>query len=188
MYPSILALTRQSLSRLLGLTMLAATLVAGRAQAQCLLYPIALSAQTVAVATPGTVLPNIWNGDQPGNFGWLTWTGDPGEPTLVDSLTAPGDSSTYVNPEDPSDHQLIAGKWVTGRPGVANGKHVRAALNTLLGTQIIVPVWDQVRGEGANAAYHISGFALVQLISYDLPSENRITALYLGPACGGVTL
>jgi hypothetical protein len=46
----------------------------------------------LAVAA-GTELTDIWNGSQPGNFGWLSWTGDPGEPTLFESLIEPGDSN-----------------------------------------------------------------------------------------------
>ena len=53
---------------------------------------------------PGDILPDILNGTQPGNFGWLTWTGDNGLPALVTSLTPPGDSHTYINPNDPLDH------------------------------------------------------------------------------------
>jgi hypothetical protein len=72
-----------------------ALLLTAVAHAQnCPLYPIALSAETISNATPGTVLTNIWNGTEPGNFGWLSWTGDPGETTLVDSLAQPGDSYT----------------------------------------------------------------------------------------------
>ena len=70
-----------------------ALLMTAVAHAQnCPVYPIALSAQTLTNAAPGTVLSNIWNGNQPGNFGWLSWTGDPGETTLVESLTQPGNS------------------------------------------------------------------------------------------------
>src|SRR5689334_12496374 len=77
-------------------------------QAQsCQLYPIALSAQQLSNAAPGTVLGDIYNGTQPGNFGWLSWGGSPSEPVLVDSLTPPGDSAgTYVNPDNPADHQI----------------------------------------------------------------------------------
>lgn len=162
--------------------------MATAARAQCPAYPIALSAQTLANVTPGTVISNIWNGSQPGNFGWLSWTGDAGEPTLVESLSQPGNSYTYINPDNASDHQLTPGHWVSGRPGVANGKHVRANLNALIGVQIIVPVWDQARGEGDNTAYHIIGFATVQLVSYQLPSQNVITAQFIGYSdCGTPT-
>ncbi|HBA83489.1 MAG TPA: hypothetical protein DCZ95_05275, partial [Verrucomicrobia bacterium] len=45
--------------------------------ADCSLYPIALSSQTLTGVQPGTVVNNIMNGKQPGNFGWLTWAGSP---------------------------------------------------------------------------------------------------------------
>jgi hypothetical protein len=164
-----------------------ALLLGGPARAQtCAAYPIALSAQSLSTVAFGDVVTNIWNRSQPGNFGWLSWTGDPGEPTLVGSLTQPGDSYTYVNPDNPGDHQLVVGNWVSGRPGVANGEHLRAALNALIGVQIIVPVWDQARGQGDNAACHICGFACVVILSHKLPSQNEITAQFLGYAdCGG---
>lgn len=157
-------------------------LLAGSAQAQtCSLMPIALSAQTLAGVADGTVLTNIWNGSQPGNFGWLSWTGDSGEPTLYVSLLVPGDSSTYTNPDNANDHVVNTEDWISGKPGVSNGKHVRAALDALirLEIEIVVPVWDAVRGEGDNVAYRVSGFAVVQIISYDLPSKNRITARFV---------
>ena len=155
-------------------------LLAGSAQAQsCRLMPIALSAQTLAGVTTGMVLTDIWNGSQPGNFGWLSWTGDSGEPTLYESLLETGDSSTYTNPDNADDHVVKTGDWISGKPGVSNGKHVRAALNALIGFEIVVPVWNEVRGEGDNVAYHVSGFAIVKIISYDLPSKNRITASFV---------
>jgi len=154
----------------------------------CSIYPIALSMQSLSNAAPGTILTNIWNGSQPGNFGWLSWTGDPDEPTLINSLTQPGDSSTYINPDDSSDHLLRAGDWVSGKPGVSNGRHVRASLDALEGFTIVVPIWDQARGEGENTAYHIVGFAQVILINYHLPSRNEITAEFVGfISCGGIS-
>src|SRR5438105_14316666 len=66
----------------------------------CPLYPIGLSSQTLSNLAAGTVISDIYNGTQPGNFGWLSWAGSPSESTLVSSLTAPGDSSTYVNPDN----------------------------------------------------------------------------------------
>ena len=165
-----------------------ALLFAGVAHAQnnCSLYPIALSAQTLSNAVPGTILTNIWNGTEPGNFGWLSWTGDPDEPTLINSLTQPGDSFAYTNPDDQTDHQLSFGKWVSGKPGVSNGKHVRASLDALEGFTITVPVWDVARGQGDNTAYHIIGFAQVIIVNYHLPSRNQITAEFVGftTSCG----
>lgn len=155
--------------------------------ADCELYPIALSQQSLSGVAPGSVLTNIANGAQPGNFGWLTWAGSPSVPTLVKSLTPPGDSDTYVNPDDPSDHVISIGDWIQGKPGVSNSKQVRNALDALKQIDIVVPVWDETRGQGNNADYRVSSFARVRLISYALPGQNRITARFLGiEPCGQV--
>jgi hypothetical protein len=161
--------------------------VVSTARAQCNSYPIAVAASTLVNVEPGTVLPNIFNGSQPGGMGWLTWTGDNSDGALVASLTAAGNSDTYTNPFNPDDHNLQTGDWVQSKPGVSNSKAVRDALTNLEQSQIIVPVWDQASGQGGNALYHVSNFAIVQIISYDIPG-GRITAQFLGyTQCGTIT-
>jgi choice-of-anchor A domain-containing protein len=153
--------------------------------ASCALYPIALSSQTLAGAVPGATLGDIWNGVQPGNFGWLTWAGAPNVPTLANSLTPPGDSDTYINPYDLSDRWLTIGDWVQGSPGVNNASSVRNALDTLKTIDITVPVWNQASGNGNNSLYRVETFAVIRITDYALPSQNRITATFLGyaPQC-----
>ena len=152
----------------------------------CTFYPIAISAQTLVGVTPNTVIKDILNGSQPGNFGWLTWAGSPSEPTLVTSLTSPGNSHTYTNPDNPNDHLISLGDWISGKSGVSNSKHVNNALTALTARDIVIPVWDQARGQGANAAYHVSGFATIRIIGFSLPGQNKITARFLGFfSCGG---
>ena len=155
-------------------------------QPVCELYPIALSRQCLAKVSVGTTI-DVFNGTQPGNFGWLTWTGDQGSPTLVTSLTPPGNSYTYINPHNPSDHTISAGDWVWGKTGVSNSRGVRNALDTLETIQIVVPVWDTTDRAGNNGSqYRISSFARIQIVGYELPRQNRITATFLGNAlCGG---
>jgi hypothetical protein len=162
-------------------SLMGSLLVGATAQAQtCPSFPLALSAQMLASVPTNSLITGILNGDQLGNFGWLTWTGNLGEPTLVGSLTAPGDSSNYINPDDPNDHEIDVGDWVVGLPGISNRSSVRSALNNLLGVDIIVPVFDDVRETGGVLAYHVAGFAHVQLMDYRLPSQNRISVLFLG--------
>lgn len=147
------------------------------------LYPIALAASTIAGKAPGTLLGDIYNGTQPGNFGWLTWGGAVNEPTLQTSLTAPGDSFTYKNPANASDNVISIGDWVQGKPGISNSSGVRAALDKLKTMDINVPVWDQTTGNGSNTKYRIVGFAKVRITSYELPGKTRISARYLGSSC-----
>ncbi|PKO04434.1 MAG: hypothetical protein CVU41_16860 [Chloroflexi bacterium HGW-Chloroflexi-3] len=154
----------------------------------CELYPIALSADSLTSVGIGDTIPDILNGTQPGNFGWLSWTGSPSEQTLATSLTPPGNSSTYVNPDDPQDNQISIGDWIWGMPGVSNGHPVREALDGLKSIDIAVPVWDAVRDEGSNSAYHIISYARVRILDNRIPEENRITALFLGYTCQGAIL
>jgi hypothetical protein len=155
-------------------------MIAGAAQAQTNVYPIAISTNVIASANAGEVIMDIFNGAGHGNFGWLTWTGDTSETALVTSLSGAGNVSTYTNPDNPADNVLTVGDWVLGRPSASNSIGVRDALDALEDEQIMLPVWDQVRGSGASAAYHIVGFARVQIKGYRLPGANRITVLYVG--------
>ena len=151
----------------------------------CELYPIALHEDTLDDAEVGDLLEDILNGENAGNFGWLTWTGDNGVPTLVASLTPPGNSYTYINPYDPNDHVVSAHDWVEGKPGVSNARSIRDALDVLKGIDIIVPVWEDVQGNGANVSYRITEFARVRLVDYQLPKQDRISVIFLGYAsCG----
>ena len=124
-------------------------------------------------------------GTQPGQFGWLSWQGATDVPSLVRSLTIPGDSFRYVNADDPSDTELSAGDWVHGNPGVSNARGVRDALDGLLGLEIILPVWSQSSGQGRGARYQVVSFARVRLLAYNLSGSHRITFRFLGYAdCG----
>jgi hypothetical protein len=152
----------------------------GGAQAQTTVYPIAVSADVVSSVAPGTVIMDILNGARHGNFGWLTWTGDNSEAALVTSLTGAGNVSAFTNPDNAADHDLSVGDWVFGKLGVSNSSGVRNALDDLEDGEIMLPVWDQVRGSGSSLAYHISGFARVQIKGYRLPGQSRITVLFLG--------
>jgi len=144
------------------------------------LYPIALDRRNLAGVRVGDILPDIYNGVQPGNFGWLTWAGSPNEPTLMTSLTPPGNSGTYINPMNRRDHVVSIGDWVQGKPGISNSDRVRRALDTLKQIDIVVPVWDRAVGRGNKSLYRVAGFARVRITDYHLPRQNRITARFLG--------
>jgi hypothetical protein len=153
------------------------------------LYPIALHADNLVGVNPGDPVNDIFNGTGQGNFGWLSWDGNNSIPSLVASLTPPGNSYLYINPNDPNDTELSVGDWVKGRPGVGNANDIKAILDILEETDdfsITVPVWDVAVGSGSGATYHVVNFAVVQLTDYNLPSQNWISVIFVGYAnCGG---
>ncbi|HEV8461944.1 MAG TPA: Ig-like domain-containing protein, partial [Gaiellaceae bacterium] len=170
--------------------------ISARAQQQngsggptCALMPIATSQSAIAGVPVGGSVTDILNSDRPGNRGWLTWSGDVGEPALVKSLGYPGNGDTYRNPDDASDSVISKGDWIRGSPGVVNSRGVRDALDGLEARQIVVPLWDATRSQGSGTAYRVSGFAKFSITAYRLTSkDNSITARYLGPTdCGGTT-
>ncbi|MCB0205742.1 MAG: hypothetical protein KDH89_13050, partial [Anaerolineae bacterium] len=147
----------------------------------CEIYPIALHVDTLDGVEPGTLLEDIYNGTGPGNFGWMSWNGSSSANALVASLTPPGNSDIYTNPDDPADHDLTPGDWVYGLAGVNNSWPIRSALDSLIGYPIVVPVWDSSSGQGSNLRYRLAGFARAELTGYDLPS-GQISAVYQGMA------
>lgn len=155
--------------------------------AQCALYPIALHINVVSesVIDPRYIVRESYYGTGNTNFGWLSWNGVMLTDTLALSLTFPGDSALYVNPNDPTDHTLSMGDWVVGRPEVSSSQVVSDALGLLVSSnyRVIVPVWDQVTGQGNNLRYRVSGFAWVYGIEeYSIAQPNRIALHYWGPA------
>ncbi|MBV6390993.1 MAG: hypothetical protein KPEEDBHJ_00197 [Anaerolineales bacterium] len=149
----------------------------------CSLYPIALSQNSLLNRNPGDKIEDILNGTQPGNFGWLTWTGGQSTNDLVTSLTPPGNSQTYVNPNNSSDHQITNGDLVMGKVGNSNSQSIRNALNNLKGRQIIVPVWNYTSGQGDNTYYQIVSFVKVEILDYELQGTDEISVRFLDYAC-----
>ncbi|MGC1376329.1 MAG: hypothetical protein WA821_08905 [Anaerolineales bacterium] len=137
----------------------------------CSFHPIAVSAQSLQGLSIGDDLNNLYNGSQPGNFGWLSWAGDESAPTLATSLTPPGNSSNYANPNNFFDHTLSVGDWVSGVAGVSNDPVAQQVLAQLETTDINLPVWDTATGSGANTQYHIVNFIRVRIIGYQLSSS-----------------
>jgi YD repeat-containing protein len=145
----------------------------------CELYPVALSLSSVSNIATGTVLSNLRNGTQRGEFGWVTWTGNRSRDSLVKSLTDPGDSHTYINPMNRQREPMDTRSWVRAT-GSDKGKNLQQALDRLKQRDIVVPLWYQALGKEERAAYRIAGFAKVRLLSYDLARQDTISVQYLG--------
>ncbi|HZO85899.1 MAG TPA: Ig-like domain-containing protein, partial [Verrucomicrobiae bacterium] len=114
---------------------------------------------------------------QKGQFGWLTWSGNRSRQTLINSLTIPGDSYKYINTADTNDSQVSARNWVRNTQA-ENVQTVRAALDKIKKCEVVAPLWYQASSD--KGAYRIGGFAKIQLLSYDLDSQDTITVRFNG--------
>ncbi len=141
----------------------------------------ALTARTTTVP-PGDLLPigtnppqpyvpnkefTLTDGYGPGQFGWLSWTGDNATGILASSI---------CYPDNPAMTLPI---WVPGEPGAHNGNDVRACLDAWIasGATVLIPVFDACQPcNGNNASYHITGLAAFVLTGYD-GSGPAITTL-----------
>jgi len=176
----------------------------GESEGQCMAYPITFQDSIFddpdSPSVPQEI--DVYEGNSPGNFGWITW--NPGSANnnanyVEDELRWPQMSMTdFTNVCDSDDHGLSIGDCVSTKTGVANSDGIDEQLESLVGKTIIVPVYDNDPGEGANVYYHISHFAEVYVKEICLPrnssdcegsGQKRITADFLGykDTCGGVT-
>jgi hypothetical protein len=159
-------------------------------QAQCALYPLALHTNVVngggyRVDEARYAVRESLYGMGHSSFGWLSWDGDMGVQRLATSLTLPGNSLAYINPNDPTDHTVSVGDWVLGRSEVTGSQVVSDALATLFSNhyKLVVPLWDQATNEGGTLRYRISGFAWVYGVEdYSVAQPNHIALRYWGPA------
>ncbi|RLA20812.1 MAG: hypothetical protein DRQ56_02265, partial [Gammaproteobacteria bacterium] len=146
----------------------------------CELMPIAVEQTVLQPLAPGDTVSELSIRQGDGHFGWLTWVGSPSSPVLAASLILPGDSDTYISPDDAADNILNPGDWVQGSPGVTGSNAVKAALNALLNVPIDVPVWDLDRSSGNNFDYHVVTFATIALTEYRLDGQGWLSFTYLG--------
>lgn len=121
----------------------------------------------------------------PGNYGWLSWNGSNTTDNLVASLTPPGNApQQYFNPDSPEngwtpdygDTGIDVGEWVQGMPGRAKADEVRARLDWHIAnkTPMVIPLYDQLAGTGANAYCRVASFAAFELQSYDMTGRDQV--------------
>jgi hypothetical protein len=152
--------------------------------ASCQLYPLVLNADFIGGLRVHFGVGEMSYGATSSDFGWLDWTGPAVSDTLASSLTPPGDSDAYINPDDPQDHTVSVGDWVAGRPEVSGDQDVDLALSSMRESnyRYVFPLWDQVSGDGDSLRYRISGFAWASLEDFSVGQPNTVTMRYWGQA------
>jgi hypothetical protein len=138
---------------------------------------------------------NIWNGDGPGEFGWLNWSWQeencelyphycvvPPEECHQDDCSSLCISKN-LNPDRCSSGFIEVGDWVAGTTGVVNDVKVRNELEYYIGikddpdhpphpfTTIVYTTTNGMQGCGPwpnGLHYQVAGFAQMQLLGYKL--------------------
>ena len=162
----------------------------------CMAYPITFGDSIFDDPDNPTVPQPIdaYEGDSPGNFGWITWNPDSGNNNATyveEELDNPRLSMhDYTDANDPTDEYLSIGDDVSTKPGVANSDGVDEQLQALLNEEyIIIPVYDNNPGTGSGSYYHISHFAKIKIDQVCLPrngskcdgeNKKQIKATFLG--------
>ncbi|WP_196158931.1 putative Ig domain-containing protein [Reinekea sp. G2M2-21] len=145
----------------------------------CSLYPITLEDTTFEGASIGEQFPALSLGTGPGNYNWLSWNGTNNAPSQEARLIPPGNSNTYVNPNDGLDNQINVGDWVQGTPGVKNSNGIRTQMDALINQHIIIPLYSSYEGSGTNLNYQVSKFAVVKLLDYKLNGKGYVSLEYV---------
>lgn len=134
--------------------------------------------------------------DLGGNFGWLSWNGDPDADKLRDSLGPPaGDFMQYypgsradngelvnINRYDEgersgnSDGWLSVGEWVEGTPGnkdsagkagVKQWVYDDALSSAAKSRPVTIIVFDELNADsGSNTNYRVAGFVMARILGY----------------------
>ena len=99
-----------------------------------------------------TSMCSLTSGEMPGGFGWLRDNND------VDA--------------DDCNITPYVGLLVQTDPGLA-GPPGRCDPSTLLNKDVLVPIFDQASGGGANGTFHIYGFAMFHVTGYIFPTTPQ---------------
>jgi Flp pilus assembly protein TadG len=107
--------------------------------------------------------------DAPGNFGWLSWSGGGG--SLTASICTPNNGAFGFPTEVPGDQG--------GAPGSPS---VRNCLQQWVDSRqpILIPIADEVIGEGSSTRYRIQTIAVFTITSFSQPAVDQINGRFEG--------
>lgn len=156
----------------------------------CDAFPFVVATDTIKFGTDDKLNQQVDIFDGPGgsDWGWLAWNpGSYNDETYLENELKYSTISLndFTNARVSSDHTLSAGDWVTSLQGVNSAVESSEGLvSALINKKIRIPVWDSFDTSGSPDAYHIVGFAWIQIEGsgdIDLPGKT-VMAKYLGDA------
>jgi hypothetical protein len=138
------------------------------------LFPVTVSTGTFTETTGAPEIGHVYtiwdkeNPNAPGNWGWLYWEDDSGTNHCPDGC--PQNPDVPVLGDNIIDTSRSGGwsvgDWVHGHTGVNMNPILDEIAPYIQGDpwpEVIIPLYDQIRGTGNNTLYRISGFAAFRL-------------------------
>lgn len=115
----------------------------------------------------------------PGNFGWLSWSGDQDAGTLLASVCS-SNNPAFDLPTlmDGSTGAKNAGGNQSPDPDI---QAIQSCLNEYVtsATQVLIPVYDYTSGTGSNTQYHIIGVVAMTITSVNFgPAVKSIQGTF----------
>jgi hypothetical protein len=138
------------------------------------LFPVIVSSDTFTNTTGSPQIGytyTIWDKNNqlsPGNWGFLYWEDGDGTNRCPDGCPQ-GPQVTVLGPnivDNSRSGGWVVGDWVHGDPGVNMNPVLDELAPYIVGNpwpEVIIPLFDQMRGSGNNTEYRISGFAAFRL-------------------------
>jgi Flp pilus assembly protein TadG len=106
----------------------------------------------------------------PGGFALVDLTGN-GNGTTSDDALADWIVNGYPD-------YLPVGKYLSDPGAKYNKSRIQSALDSRIGSELLFPVFDTYSGGGANAGYHVIGWAAFHLESADLNGQGSLTGYF----------
>ena len=72
------------------------------------------------------------------------------------------------------DAYMKIGEYYSDSGAKFNSGQIKAALDARIGTELIFPVYDDVKGTGSNAQYEVVGWVGFKLTGYDMSGSNGL--------------
>jgi Flp pilus assembly protein TadG len=81
---------------------------------------------------------------------------------------------------------LPVGAYFSDPGAKFNNSQIQSALNSRIGTELLFPVYDTYNGGGANAGYHVIGWAAFHIESISLNGQGSLTGYFTEVTWDGI--
>lgn len=120
------------------------------------------------------------------DLGCLSAAGNWGVMDFDGGSNPAGDTEKWVRDGYDGPISVAPPVFIDGDPGFPSPGKLKDAMTSILDDEIVLPVFDQVTGTGANSKFRLTGFISVQLCAFAFNNKGGLGSCYtnLSPAPG----